>query len=289
MRQFWLAKKSNKKVALYPHVDGKEVKFKIVGDGYEEMPGDFDPSKGSIKRAIVTCPVCGSVIESKTLRSLFKEGKNGERLVAVVLHNPKQRGKKYRVATEKDVEIFREAEKYLEKKREEFIDKWGFDPVPDEPLPPKGTLGFRIQGYGMDKWGDLFNARQKLALITFVEKTRQAHERMLEQGMNEEYVKVVGSYLSIIMSKLSSTTSLLCRWNNISTSIAGKPDQTARMEMKMKFGKPILYLRMLLNVALWVFVFRITFPSLSFIIRVAPSTKFNVNDFPTCFSLEKYV
>jgi putative DNA methylase len=32
MRQFWLAKKKNKKVSLYPYVEGKEVKFKIVGD-----------------------------------------------------------------------------------------------------------------------------------------------------------------------------------------------------------------------------------------------------------------
>ena len=38
MRQFWLAKKSNKKVSLYPYVEGKEVRFKIVGDGYGKIP-----------------------------------------------------------------------------------------------------------------------------------------------------------------------------------------------------------------------------------------------------------
>lgn len=43
MRQFWLAKKNNKKVALYPYVEGKEVKFKIVGDGYEDMPEELFP------------------------------------------------------------------------------------------------------------------------------------------------------------------------------------------------------------------------------------------------------
>ena len=219
MRQFWLAKKSNKKVALYPYVEDGEVKFKIVGDGYEKMPDDFDPSKGTVKRAIVTCPVCGSVIEAKTLRSLFKEGKNGERLVAVVLHNPKEKGKKYRVATEKDVEIFREAEKYLEKKREEFIDKWGFDPVPDEPLPPKGTLGFRVQGYGMDKWGDLFNARQKLALITFMDKIREAYYKILEELKDrediedkEDYAKAVVTYLSCALSRLIDQESILVPW-----------------------------------------------------------------------------
>ena len=113
MRQFWLAKKNNKKVSLYPYVEDGEVKFKIVGDGYEEMPEDFDPSKGTISRAIVSCPVCGSTIEAKTTRKLFQDGKNGERLIAVVLTHPKERGKKYRIATEDDLKIFKEAEEYL--------------------------------------------------------------------------------------------------------------------------------------------------------------------------------
>jgi hypothetical protein len=38
--------------------------------------------------------------------------------------------------------------------------------VPDEPLPPIGTLGFRVQRYGMLQWGDLFTARQKVAMRT---------------------------------------------------------------------------------------------------------------------------
>jgi len=42
----------------------------------------------------------------------------------------------------------------------------GLCPVPDEPLPPIGTLGFRVQRYGMMQWGDLFTARQKVFLAT---------------------------------------------------------------------------------------------------------------------------
>jgi len=93
MRQFWLAKKANKKVALYPYVDGKEVKFKIVGDGHEKMPDGFDPSKGTVSRAIATCPVCGYTVDDKTTRKLFQEGKAEERMV-VVLHKPGTTGKK---------------------------------------------------------------------------------------------------------------------------------------------------------------------------------------------------
>lgn len=230
MRQFWLAKKKNKKVALYPYVENGEVKFKIVGDGYEKMPEDFDPSKGTVKRAIVTCPVCGSVIDAKTLRQLFKEGKSGERLIAVVLHNPKERGKKYRVATEKDVEIFREAEKYLEKKREEFIDKWGFDPVPDEEIPIVHTITQRPfaprENYNIKTWGDLFNARQKLALITFMGKIREVYDKILDELKDrddikdkEEYAKAVMTYLALVLDRLADKNANLVVYNTAGEKI----------------------------------------------------------------------
>ena len=48
--------------------------------------------------------------------------------------------------------------------------------VPDEPTPEgKGSgaeRAFSVRNYGMNTWGDLFNPRQKLALITFAEKVR---------------------------------------------------------------------------------------------------------------------
>ncbi len=221
MRQFWLAKKNNKKVALYPYVEGKEVKFKIVGDGYEEMPEGFDPSKGTISRAIAVCPVCGSTVEAKTTRELFQKGKAGERMIAVVLHKPGTKGKRYRLATKRDLEVFKEAEKYLEEKRRKLMEEWGIDPVPDEPLPPKETLGFRVQRYGMLKWGDLFNSRQKLALITFTEKVRMAYEKMIEEGYDEEYAKAVVAYLGISVNNLVEKNNSISRWANTKETIAG--------------------------------------------------------------------
>jgi putative DNA methylase len=214
MRQYWLAKKVKKKVALFPYVEDGRVEFKIVGDGYEEMPPDFEPGKGTVARAVATCQVCGSVVDANTTRKLFRDGKAGQRMVAVVLHHPKRQGKIYRLAHEEDVHIYDEAEEYLQDKREKLMLKWGMDPVPDEALPPKETLGFRVQRYGMLKWGDLFNTRQKLALITFAEKVRQAHERMVGGGAEEEYARAVNSYLALIISRCSDFESDIVRWFN---------------------------------------------------------------------------
>jgi len=218
MRQFWLAKKKNKKVALKPFVNDGKVEFEIVGQN-NDFPNGFDLSKGTVSRAVAKCLVCGSTIDDKTTRRLFQEGKSGQRMVAVVLHHPRRQGKTYRIAKEEDLEVFYEAEKYLEEKRAKLMDEWGIDPVPDELLPPKETLGFRVQRYGILKWGDLFNPRQKLALITFVEKVRLAYKKMIKEGYDKEYAKAVVSYLGLMLDMLAAFTNVLARWENTSEAI----------------------------------------------------------------------
>lgn len=219
--KFWLAKKDKKKVALYPYKEGNKVLFKIVGDGYEPMPKDFDPEEGTISRAVAVCPVCGSAIDDKDVRKLFQEGKAGQRMVAVVLHHPNKEGKSYRLATEKDLEVFKEAEKYLEEKRKKLMGEWGIDPVPDEEMNQDDPTTVAGRGYGFKFWGDLFNSRQKLALITFTEKVRLAYKRMVEEGYDEEYAKAVVSYLGITINNTAEKNNSISRWANTKETIAG--------------------------------------------------------------------
>ena len=218
MRQFWLAKKDNKKVALKPYIKNGKVEFEIVGQD-NPFPRDFEPEKGTVSRAVAHCLVCGGVVDDNTVRRLFQQGNSGQRMVAVVLNASNRQGKTYRLATEKDLEIFKEAEKYLEEKRKKLKEEWGIDPVPDEEMPPKETLGFRVQRYGMLKWGDLFNSRQKLALITFTEKVRLAYKKMIEEGYDKEYAKAVVSYLGLGVNMLAAFCNSFARWENTSEAI----------------------------------------------------------------------
>ena len=219
MRQFWLAIKPKKKVALYPFDEAGEVSFKIVGDGYELMPDDFNTSNGTVSRAVAVCSLCGGTVEAKLTRKLFQEGKAGQQMVAFFTYKTGMKGKRYRVATDADLAVFREAEAYLVKKREQFTLKWGMDAVPDEPLPPKGTLGFRVQGYGILKWGGLFNPRQKLALITFAEKVKAAYQKMIAEGCDGEYTKAVVGYLALGVDMTIAFSNTLARWENRSEAI----------------------------------------------------------------------
>jgi adenine-specific DNA methylase len=216
MRQFWLARKEDRKIALKMIVDKEKrrIDFKIV----QGKDIDFDPSKGTVRKAKVICPVCNSGVSDKELRKLFQEGKASQRMIVVILHNPNS-GKIYRIATEDDMRKFQEAEKYLEEKRWKLFEEWGIDPVPEEPMPPKETLGFRVQRYGMLKWGDLFNPRQKLALITFAEKTRSAYVKMIKEEYDRDYAKAVVSYLGLGVDMMASFSNTLARWENTSEAI----------------------------------------------------------------------
>lgn len=245
MRQFWLAKKDKKKVALYPYVTAsgakqsqRSVHFKIVGDGYEKMPKDFDPEKGTISKAIVNCPVCSTIIDDDTTRKQFQEKRDGQRLLTAVLNKSNQNGKHYRLATEEDVQTFQDAERYLEQKRKSLITEWGIDPVPDEPIHTPdgkeyspGNLLYNFTPvllYGMTKWRDLFNSRQKLAMIIFTEKVRKAYREILKNRMDDDYAKAIVCYLTLGIDRTLMFMATLTRW---------KPDAECPVDV---FGRQAL-------------------------------------------------
>ena len=87
----------------------------------------------------------------------------------------------------------------------------------------------------MSSWGDLFNSRQRLSLITFVEKVRQAHDQMLEEGYDEDYAKAVVSYLAIQLDKIASSSNTLSRWQPNGEKIA---DVFSRQALPMVWDYP---------------------------------------------------
>jgi putative DNA methylase len=219
MRQTWLAKKENRKIALklIPNREARRVEVEIVGADGRSI--DFDPEEGTVSRAHVRCPLCGGTIDDKTTRRLFREGKSGQRLMAVVLHHPNRPGKTYRLPTERNLAAYRAAEAALVRARHRLAQDWGMDPVPDEEIQMTGRGQITTPLFGMTKFGDLFNPRQKLALITFAEKVRQAHAQMLAQGAEPEFAKAVVTYLALALDMMAAFCNTLARWENTSEAI----------------------------------------------------------------------
>ncbi|MCY4170343.1 MAG: DUF1156 domain-containing protein [Bacteroidetes bacterium] len=198
MRSFWLCKKAKRKRAIRPIIERSEgltpsVKFEIF-----EPTSDKEVPLGTVTRAKATCLCCGSVLPPDRVREQLRKQKGGAdvifdeqgrriggaRMTAVVTLRAGQKGRYYRIANDADYEAVRKSQERLDGilKEWELGGKQGLCPVPDEPLPPIGTLGFRVQRYGMMQWGDLFTARQKVALaeIALFIRTSQITDTLRE-------------------------------------------------------------------------------------------------------------
>jgi adenine-specific DNA methylase len=231
IRQYWLSKDGNQGVAMFPSTADGSLQFSVVGKGYADWPDGFDAEQGTVSGAVAKCPLCHAMVDDQTTRRLFQEGRTQQRMIAVISHLPRRRGKIYRVATSTDEASFRSAVTALQQLCERLLLKWGIEPNPDEPLPPTGTLGFRIQRYGMNTWGDLFNARQKLSLITFADKVRQAYEQMLAQDIDQDLAIAVTTYLALGIDRLADYGSMLSVLNP--TGGRGVKNTFARQTVQM--------------------------------------------------------
>ena len=183
MRSFWLCKKAKRKRALRHQVERPEGASPHVEFEVFEPKADKEVPAGTVTRAKATCVCCGAVLPPERVRAQLAAQKGGAdavfdekgsrtggaRMTAVVTLQPEQTGRHYRLPTDADYEAVRRSQVRLA----DILGEWerngkqGLCPVPDEPLPPIGTLGFRVQRYGMLQWGDLFTARQKVALLEF--------------------------------------------------------------------------------------------------------------------------
>ena len=180
---------------------------------------DSEVSGGTMTRAKATCVCCSAVLPPERVRSQLAaqrggadvifdaEGKRtgGARMTAVVTLQPGVKGRHYRLPNEADYAAVRRSQAQLA----DILSEWacqgkpGLCPVPDELLPPIGTLGFRVQRYGMLQWGDLFTARQKVALVEFTTLTRSTRTHNMP----------LGNLLAMAVDRSADYWSALCSWH----------------------------------------------------------------------------
>ena len=185
LRSFWLCKKPKRKRALRHRVERRMGASPHVAFEVFEPTEGRDVRAGTVTRARAGCLCCGAVLPPERVRAQLaaqqggadvvfdEQGRRtgGARMTAVVTLRPGQSGRHYRLTTEADYLAVRKAQERVAG----VLDEWkrggrqGLCPVPDEPTPAGGGSGagraFSVQRYGMLHWGDLFTARQKVALV----------------------------------------------------------------------------------------------------------------------------
>ncbi len=203
---FWLVNKNDSKIALKPfYIEGSnEVFFKIQKN--EEI--DFKAEEGTVKRGNVRCLKCNSVVKVTELRKIAQAGGMTEKLVAIMAYNTKEKMRNYFLPKEDDLKKYIEAQNVLNIKLQSSNEEYQ---LPNAELPPKGTLGFRVQRYGITKWKQLFNPRQTLCLLIFIDETKKLYQKLInEEG--EEFAKMITTYMAIILNTLATSLMILCRW-----------------------------------------------------------------------------
>jgi putative DNA methylase len=213
VRQWWLARKAGRRIALKPVVDRevKRVAFEVV-DMEAERPEGFDPSQGTSSRSAGTCLVCGQVADKEYVKSEGLAGRMGQRLLAVI-YDQAGAGKGYRPATPADEALFEQARTALK-----VLDTNG-ELVPDELIPSGSSRAIFVHLYGLTRWGHLFNARQLLTLLTLSRQVRAAYDAMLVEGMDPERAKAVATYLGLIIDSIADRDCTLCVWRGGSEDI----------------------------------------------------------------------
>ena len=225
MRSFWLCKKAKRKRALRHRVERGEGEPPSVEFEVFEPKADKEVRGGTVARARATCLCCGAVLPPERVRAQLAaqqggadvifdaEGRRtgGARMTAVVTLKSGQAGRHYRIPTDADYAAVRKAQEQIGQILEEWEQggKQGLCPVPDEPLPPIGTLGFRVQRYGMLQWGDLFTARQKAVLVTLGWLLK-----------NSSYKQHIVLFLELAISRFMDDFSSLVRWMDRETPAA---------------------------------------------------------------------
>lgn len=210
MRTLRLTRKT-KAIKLIVDKNNKTIDFEVIQNADEA----FIP-EGTLRRGAALCPSCGYKTSSKSIRrqlSSRKGGANDARMFCVVLTGKDSRGRYYKTPSKDDLEAFIKARKKLEDIKKEHNGILSL--VPDEPLPlplpgRSGTLGIGLQGYGVKNWGDLFNYRQLVTHITYINLLKRYLE--IITGKSEEFKTALSSIICLVINRLVDLNASLCVW-----------------------------------------------------------------------------
>ncbi|MFC1654176.1 DUF1156 domain-containing protein [Myxococcota bacterium] len=232
IRSMWLAKKSSRRRALRwvrnenGQIQTQKLRLKF-SDGTTrdiirpllevfEPTSDTTVESGTSAGGSVTCPITGFTMAVERVRHQLEPRNGGaidSRLVCVVEVHPGKTGRFYRLPTPSEMSVNDKAsiwlEEYLRNRKSE------------DPRIPDGSINhlrgfFNIVLYGMKTWGDLFNPRQLVILLTLGRLVRRAGEQMDEPGIST----AIETCLALVLGRMADGNSSLARWQTVGEKIS---------------------------------------------------------------------
>jgi putative DNA methylase len=184
VNSWWLSRKPGERAFIRPVIDAskKKIEFTVETHG------------SPVETQKETCLLSGSPLPFAYIRDKGVKGELGVTLLSTVSHGGK--GRKY----------------HPPDGNQERSAVMAAPRVPLDLELPQMALGFRVQGYGMRSWGDLFSPRQQLALETFADLVGVVPRWVAEDGGDESQVRAIATALGLCVGKLAQLLSCLVRW-----------------------------------------------------------------------------
>ena len=210
----WLAKKDNKRVLLTvtPTADRTGVVFgietdvpQVGGNAAQRREHDKRRGAGTMSRSGAQCPCCPTIMSMDDIRYEGRAGRLGAVMTAVVVDGVKS--KEYRLPTEEELRAAEVSKEELD----ELYEQIPFG-LPEEALPGKEALGFRVPRYGFDRWRELFTNRQLLSVGTFVSTIREARRAVSLHYDNQDWNQAIASMLTCGFDRMLDFNSTLLSW-----------------------------------------------------------------------------
>jgi len=200
--------------------DGDICSFDIVSSPKKH---GLDPDKGTVKGGRAECPRCNMVIDSDEVKREAQNNRMGHQLYCVYVRNRilgNRVNQIFRAPTKEEIYAAEKAYKKLKEKLPALLEK-GL--VPTENFPETANDTRPIQ-YGMPRWCDLFNPRQLLSHLTYLEKFLEARDRLFADKEREseewKFAEAIVTYGAMVFDRCLDNNCLLSIWNINRTAVA---------------------------------------------------------------------
>ena len=221
-----------------PNIEKKRVDFEIVkgwkgiGTTIQTDAGDYDPSPlATVARGVGKCPNCDNIIENDYICLQSQSNNLGHQLYAVARQNGNS-DLEFTKPKECDVN----AVKIVEVKVAEKLVKWeSIGLIPHEPTPINPQYSM-IRNYGITEWGQCFNNRQLLTLITHIEIINEAKQIIQSEYTQAKAIAII-TYLVFIIDRFIDKN---CRLTNYDSPYRKIARATATHALNLMWNYPEL-------------------------------------------------
>lgn len=180
-----------------------------------EIKSGTTNEEATVNRGTVCCPYCKAITDIDKVKAQFIDKSIKEDIIALVYDTPK--GKIFVEPQSDCIKVFNNIPKQS---------------IPTEKLQPN-SAGGDILGWGYSKWGELFNKRQLAVLYAFSEKL----QGITITNSNEEYAKVIKTYLAILIDRIAVRMSSFGKWHILQDTVE---NLFGRQAIQMNFEYPEL-------------------------------------------------